>query len=212
MPRTLAQWTGVAVTAIVVSGSDMDLLLAVPLGLLAGALAAYFSSLPGRAGQSMIGTVRALVMPLIGHARSALAKVPHVRAVGACVVALFAGMWIGNFIETGRAIARESMAVAKAVAEHDKDARTREDAVVSDAVLQVDNETKRQLKALADADEAADALAIDSYRRLDRQHRAVRAQLEEEKLAYESLRKANAQLAEDHDILLRSCGPVAAGG
>jgi hypothetical protein len=45
MPRTLAQWTGVAVTAIVVSGSDMDLLLAVPLGIFAGALATFFSSL-----------------------------------------------------------------------------------------------------------------------------------------------------------------------
>jgi hypothetical protein len=49
MPRTLAQWTGVAVTAIVVSGSDMDILLAVPLGILAGALATLFSSLGERA-------------------------------------------------------------------------------------------------------------------------------------------------------------------
>jgi len=45
MPRTLAQWTGVAVTAIVVSGSDTDLVYAVPLGILAGALATFFSSL-----------------------------------------------------------------------------------------------------------------------------------------------------------------------
>jgi len=45
MPRTLAQWTGVAVTAIVVSGSDMDLLYAIPLGILAGALANFFSAL-----------------------------------------------------------------------------------------------------------------------------------------------------------------------
>jgi hypothetical protein len=45
MPKTLAQWTGVAVTAIVVSGSDMDLLFAVPLGIFAGALATFFSSL-----------------------------------------------------------------------------------------------------------------------------------------------------------------------
>ena len=45
MPRTLAQWTGVAVTAIVVSGSDMDLLYAVPLGIFAGALATLFSNL-----------------------------------------------------------------------------------------------------------------------------------------------------------------------
>jgi hypothetical protein len=45
MPKTLAQWTGVAVTAIVVSGSDFDLLYAVPLGIFAGALATFFSSL-----------------------------------------------------------------------------------------------------------------------------------------------------------------------
>lgn len=45
MPKTLAQWTGVAVTAIVVSGSDMDILYAVPLGIFAGALATCFSSL-----------------------------------------------------------------------------------------------------------------------------------------------------------------------
>ena len=44
MPKTLAQWTGVAVTAIVVSGSDADLLLAVPLGIFAGALATFFST------------------------------------------------------------------------------------------------------------------------------------------------------------------------
>ena len=45
MPRTLAQWTGVAVTTIVVSGSDVDLLYAVPLGIFAGALATFFSAL-----------------------------------------------------------------------------------------------------------------------------------------------------------------------
>ena len=45
MPKTLAQWTGVAVTAIVVSGSDMDILYAVPLGIFAGALATFFSAL-----------------------------------------------------------------------------------------------------------------------------------------------------------------------
>jgi hypothetical protein len=45
MPTKLAQWTGIAVTAIVVLGSDMDVLYAVPLGLFAGALATYFSAL-----------------------------------------------------------------------------------------------------------------------------------------------------------------------
>jgi hypothetical protein len=40
MPRTVVQWTGLAVTAIVVFGCDLDVITAVPLGLLAGAVAA----------------------------------------------------------------------------------------------------------------------------------------------------------------------------
>jgi len=42
---SLAQWTGIAVTVIVVSGTDMDVVYAVPLGLFAGALATFFSAL-----------------------------------------------------------------------------------------------------------------------------------------------------------------------
>ena len=45
MPTNLAQWTGIAVTSIVVLGSDMDVVYAVPLGLFAGALATFFSAL-----------------------------------------------------------------------------------------------------------------------------------------------------------------------
>jgi hypothetical protein len=45
MRYSLAQWTGMAVTAIVVLGSDMDILYAVPLGLFAGALGTFFSAL-----------------------------------------------------------------------------------------------------------------------------------------------------------------------
>lgn len=45
MPTTLAQWTGIAVTSIVVLGTDTDVLFAVPLGLFAGALATFFSSM-----------------------------------------------------------------------------------------------------------------------------------------------------------------------
>ena len=45
MPTSLAQWTGLAVTAIVVLGSDMDVIYAVPLGFMAGALATFFSAL-----------------------------------------------------------------------------------------------------------------------------------------------------------------------
>lgn len=39
MPKTVAQWTGLAVTAIIVFGCDLDVLYALPLGLLAGAVA-----------------------------------------------------------------------------------------------------------------------------------------------------------------------------
>ncbi len=45
MPRNVAQWTGLAVTAIVVLGCDVDVLYAVPLGVFAGALATFFVGL-----------------------------------------------------------------------------------------------------------------------------------------------------------------------
>ena len=45
MRFNLAQWTGIAVTAIVVTGSDMDVLYAVPLGVFAGALATFLSAI-----------------------------------------------------------------------------------------------------------------------------------------------------------------------
>jgi hypothetical protein len=41
MPK-MAQLTGMIVTSIVVFGTDTDVLLAVPLGVLAGALATFF--------------------------------------------------------------------------------------------------------------------------------------------------------------------------
>jgi hypothetical protein len=44
MPFNLAQWTGIAVTVIVISGSDVDVAYAVPLGLLAGVVAMFFYS------------------------------------------------------------------------------------------------------------------------------------------------------------------------
>lgn len=44
MPK-FAQITGVIVTSIVVFGTDTDVLLAVPLGILAGGLAMFFVSL-----------------------------------------------------------------------------------------------------------------------------------------------------------------------
>ncbi len=44
MPK-FAQITGMVVTSIVVFGTDTDILLAVPLGVLAGGLAVFFVSL-----------------------------------------------------------------------------------------------------------------------------------------------------------------------
>jgi hypothetical protein len=45
MPKNVAQWTGIAVTAIIVLGCDIDVLDALPLGILAGGLATFFVAL-----------------------------------------------------------------------------------------------------------------------------------------------------------------------
>ena len=45
MPKNIAQVTGICVTAIVVLGSDMDVYYAMPLGIMAGALASFFVAL-----------------------------------------------------------------------------------------------------------------------------------------------------------------------
>lgn len=45
VPYTVGQCAGIVVTAIVVLGCDMDLAWAMPLGVLAGALATFFVSL-----------------------------------------------------------------------------------------------------------------------------------------------------------------------
>lgn len=45
MPRNIAQFTGIAVTAIIVMGTDMDVFYALPLGIFAGALATFFVAL-----------------------------------------------------------------------------------------------------------------------------------------------------------------------
>ena len=42
MPRNIAQWTGIAVAAVVTLGCDIDVAWAVPLGVFAGALATFF--------------------------------------------------------------------------------------------------------------------------------------------------------------------------
>jgi hypothetical protein len=45
MPKSVAQLTGLLVTAIVTFGTDMDLTYAMLLGVAAGALATFFVSL-----------------------------------------------------------------------------------------------------------------------------------------------------------------------
>jgi hypothetical protein len=47
MPLTVAQFMGVFVTGVVVFGSDLDVLYAVPLGILAGVLTLTLAGLPG---------------------------------------------------------------------------------------------------------------------------------------------------------------------
>jgi hypothetical protein len=45
MPKSVAQLTGVIVTAIVTFGTDLDATWSVPLGVFGGALAMFFVSL-----------------------------------------------------------------------------------------------------------------------------------------------------------------------
>jgi hypothetical protein len=45
MPKNIGQWTGMMVTTIIVLGCDMDVLYAMPLGIIAGALATFFVTL-----------------------------------------------------------------------------------------------------------------------------------------------------------------------
>ena len=45
LPKSVAQLTGVLVTAIVAFGTDVDVYYAIPLGVFAGALAIFFVSL-----------------------------------------------------------------------------------------------------------------------------------------------------------------------
>ena len=45
MPKTIAQWTALAVTTIIVFGRDLDVVYALPMGMLAGTLAMLFAML-----------------------------------------------------------------------------------------------------------------------------------------------------------------------
>lgn len=48
MPKNIGQWTGMMVTTIIVLGCDMDVVYAMPLGIMAGALATFFVALADR--------------------------------------------------------------------------------------------------------------------------------------------------------------------
>jgi hypothetical protein len=43
MPKSVAQWTALAVTTIIVFGRDLDVVYALPMGMLAGTLATLFA-------------------------------------------------------------------------------------------------------------------------------------------------------------------------
>ncbi|HXC56860.1 MAG TPA: hypothetical protein VNU97_16290 [Rhizomicrobium sp.] len=45
MPKNVAQFTGIVVTAIIVFGTDFDVFYAMPLGIMAGGLATFFVAL-----------------------------------------------------------------------------------------------------------------------------------------------------------------------
>jgi hypothetical protein len=45
MPKNVAQFTGILVTAIIVFGTDMDVFYAMPLGIMAGAMATFIVAL-----------------------------------------------------------------------------------------------------------------------------------------------------------------------
>ena len=54
MPKSVAQVAGLIVTTIVVLGCDMDVVYAVPLGVMAGGLAAFFVALSDRRARAKI--------------------------------------------------------------------------------------------------------------------------------------------------------------
>ena len=59
LPKSVAQLTGVLVTAIVAFGTDLDVYYAMPLGIFAGALAVFFVSLSE--GQENLRTKAAVI-------------------------------------------------------------------------------------------------------------------------------------------------------
>ncbi len=60
MPQTVAQYMGILVTGLVVLGTDLDVLYAVPLGIFAGALTIFFASFPSTIPNAWAGLRRGL--------------------------------------------------------------------------------------------------------------------------------------------------------
>jgi hypothetical protein len=48
MPRNVAQWTGLTVTAIIGLGCDRDVIWALPIGIMAGVMASLLAALDER--------------------------------------------------------------------------------------------------------------------------------------------------------------------
>ncbi|HEX3653906.1 MAG TPA: hypothetical protein VHU18_13890 [Rhizomicrobium sp.] len=48
MPKNVAQWTGLTVTAIIGLGCDRDVIWALPIGIMAGVLASLLATLDER--------------------------------------------------------------------------------------------------------------------------------------------------------------------
>jgi hypothetical protein len=56
LPKSVAQLTGIVVCSIVVFGTDMDVAYAMPLGILAGALAVFFVAVAEGRETARLGT------------------------------------------------------------------------------------------------------------------------------------------------------------
>ena len=54
VPKNIAQWTGILVTAIIVLGTDKDVVYAMPYGVLAGVLATFFVALSERRDRALL--------------------------------------------------------------------------------------------------------------------------------------------------------------
>jgi len=71
MPRNVAQWTGLLVTAIVALGCDRDVFYALPIGALAGAIAGGLIALDEYRLSRRLKTLRTVGMTEVRHSADA---------------------------------------------------------------------------------------------------------------------------------------------